>query len=165
MKNIFILICLLFGFVSLVNAEVKIGFVKVDQILKEAPQASESNKKLESEFKVRTEKLKKDIADINKQEKDFQKNSLTLSDDDKQKKQRKLQEGRIDVQRAERELREDIDLRRREEITKLQNKVTQVIETLAEREKFDLILYTGVAYAGDKVDITPLVLKELTKVK
>lgn len=165
MKNIFILICLLFGFVSLVNAEVKIGFVKVDQILKEAPQASESNKKLESEFKVRTEKLKKDIADINKQEKDFQKNSLTLSEDDKQKKQRKLQEGRIDVQRAERELREDIDLRRREEITKLQNKVTQVIETLAEREKFDLILYTGVAYAGDNVDITPLILKELTKVK
>lgn len=165
MKNIFILICLLFGFVSLVNAEVKIGFVKVDQILKEAPQASESNKKLESEFKVRTEKLKKDIADINKQEKDFQKNSLTLSDDDKQKKQRKLQEGRIDVQRAERELREDIDLRRREEITKLQNKVTQVIGTLAEREKFDLILYTGVAYAGDKVDITPLVLKELAKAK
>jgi len=28
-----------------------------------------------------------------------------------------------------------------------------------------LILYTGVAYAGDKVDITPLILKELAVIK
>jgi outer membrane protein len=72
---------------------------------------------------------------------------------------------RIDIQRSERELREDIDLRRREEINKLQVKVTQVIETLAEKEKYDVILYTGVAYASDKVDMTPLVLKALTDLK
>ncbi len=165
MKKIFLVLFLFFCFIGLSNAEVKIGFVKVDQILKDAPQAAASNKKLESEFKARTEKLKKDISDLNKQEKDFQKNSLTLSEIDKEKKQKKLQEQRIEIQRNERELREDIDLRRREEITNLQNKVTKVIETLADREKFDLILYTGVAYAGDKVDITPLVLKELTAIK
>ena len=164
MKKIF-LILMIFGFISFANAEVKIGFVKVDQILKEAPQAAESNKKLETEFKTRTEKLKKDISDLNKQEKDFQKNSLTLSDSEKEKQQRKLQNSRIEIQRAERELREDIDLRRREEITKLQAKITSVIETLSQKEKFDLILYTGVAYASDKIDITPLVLKELGNLK
>jgi len=79
----------------------------------------------------------------------------------KVKSKKKLQDIRIDIQRSERELREDIDLRRREEITKLQNKVTKVIEILAEREKYDLIFYTGVAYASDKVDMTSLVLKEL----
>jgi outer membrane protein len=83
----------------------------------------------------------------------------------KKKKQRSLSQLRIDIQRTERELREDIDLRRREEITKLQNKVTKVIEILAEREKYDLILYTGVAYASDKVDMTSLVLKELGSLK
>ena len=59
-----------FVFLILCNsayAELKIGFVKVDQILKEAPQASISNKKLETEFKVRTEKLKKDIELKNKE--------------------------------------------------------------------------------------------------
>jgi len=84
-----------------------------------------------------------------------------MGDEEKSKKQKKLQDIRIDIQRSERELREDIDLRRREEITKLQNKVTKVIEILAEREKYDLIFYTGVAYASDKVDMTSLVLKEL----
>jgi len=86
-----------------------------------------------------------------------------MSDSEKEKMQKKLQNQRIDIQRSERELREDIDLRRREEITKLQSKVTKVIEIVAEREKFDLILYTGVAYASEKVDITKLILNELAK--
>jgi len=162
MKKFFIFL-ILFGYISFALAELKIGFVKVDVILKDAPQAAESNKKLETEFKVKTEKLKNDISDLNKKEKDFQKNNLAMSDSEKEKMQKKLQNQRIDIQRSERELREDIDLRRREEITKLQSKVTKVIEIVAEREKFDLILYTGVAYASEKVDITKLILNELAK--
>jgi len=165
MKKFFIVALLTFFTSSYAIAENKIGFVKVDQILKDAPQAAESNKKLEGEFKTRTEKLKKQISDLNDKEKDFKKNSLALSDSDKEKTLKKLQESRIDIQRSERELREDIDLRRREEITKLQNKVTEVIELIAKRDKYDLILYTGVAYASDKIDMTPLVLKELGNLK
>ena len=74
-------------------------------------------------------------------------------------------DSRIDIQRSERELREDIDLRRREEISKLQNKVTEAIELIAQRDKYDLILYTGVAYASDKIDMTAIVLKELGNIK
>jgi outer membrane protein len=165
MKNTLLILILFFSFISASQAELKVGFVRVDQILKDAPQAEQSNKKLETEFKVRTEKLKKEIEDLNSKEKAYKKESLALSDEEKQKKQKKIQEQRIDIQRTERELREDIDLRRREEITKLQSKVTQVIETLAEKEKYDLILYTGVAFASDKVDMTPLVLKELGNLK
>jgi len=86
-----------------------------------------------------------------------------MSESDSEKKQRLLQQTRIDLQRSERELREDIDLRRREEITKLQNKVTSVIEDLGTKEKYDLILYTGVAYASDAVNITPKILEALSK--
>ena len=158
-KLLIILFC--FSFITLSHAELKLGFVKVDEILRDAPQASESNKKLEKEFKARTEKLKKDIEALNNQEKDFSKNSLTMSDKDKEKTQRKLQQNKIDIQRSERELREDIDLRRREEINKLQNEVTKVIQKIAEEEKFDLIFYTGVAYASDQVNVTENVLKAL----
>ena len=165
MKKIVFIVLIFFSFVSISYAEIKVGFVKVDQILKDAPQAAESNKKLEAEFKVRTEKLKKEISDLNEKEKKFKKENLTLSDKEKEKTQKSLQQFRIDVQRTERELREDIDLRRREEITKLQSKVTQVIELLADKEKYDLILYTGVAYASDKVDMTSLVIKELGSLK
>ena len=165
MKNTLLILILFFSFISASQAELKVGFVRVDQILKDAPQAEQSNKKLETEFKVRTEKLKKEIEDLNSKEKAYKKESLAMSDEDKQKKQKKIQEQRIDIQRSERELREDIDLRRREEITKLQSKVTQVIESLADKQKYDLILYTGVAFASDKVDMTSLVLKELGNLK
>ncbi len=40
-----------FIFFTYCYAELKVGFVKVDEILKDAPQAAESNKKLEAEFK------------------------------------------------------------------------------------------------------------------
>ena len=165
MKKLILVFIMFFSFIGNINAELKIGFVKVDQILKEAPQAAQSNKKLETEFKMRTDKLKKEIESLNNSEQDFQKNSLTMSDEQKNQKQKKLQQMRIELQRTERELREDIDLRRREEINKLQTKVTKAIEVLAESEKFDLILYTGVAYAGDKIDITPKVLKTLGDIK
>ena len=163
MKKNILSLFLLVTFSLNVFAELKVGFVRVDEILKNAPQAAESNKKLEAEFKTRTAKLKKDIEALNKNEQQFKKDSLTIPDDEKEKKQRKLQNSRIDIQRTERELREDIDIRRRDEINQLQVKVTEVIEKLAERDKFDLILYTGVAYASDKVNITDLVLKELSK--
>jgi len=165
MKRFLLFVVLFLSLMSSSYAELKIGFVKVDQILKDAPQATESNKKLESEFKTRTEKLKKEISDLNKKEQNYKKESITMSDADKEKKQKQLQQVRIDLQRTERELREDIDLRRREEINKLQNKVTEVIELLAKKEKYDLILYTGVAYASDNVDMTPLVLKALADLK
>jgi len=165
MKKFFLVLFLFLSLSGNLFAETKIGFVKVDQILKDAPQAAESNKKLETEFKARTEKLKKQISDLNNDEKNYQKNSLTMDDKQKEKTQKKLQQNRIDIQRSERELREDIDLRRREEINKLQNQVTKVIESLAEKEKYDLILYTGVAYASDKIDMTPAVLKALGNLK
>jgi outer membrane protein len=165
MKNLLLIFTAvtLSGFFNPAFAEIKIGFVQVDKILKEAPQTQASNKRLEKEFKSKTESLKKMIQGIQKDEKDFAKNSLTLSDSEKDKTSRKLQQDKIDAQRTERELREDIDLRRREEINTLQAKVNETIEKLAKENKYDLIVYQGVAYASPAIDITDLVIKSLGK--
>ena len=60
MKKIFLTI-LLAMFIGTTYAELKIGFVQINQILKQAPQTAISNKKLEKEFKAKTDKLKKSI--------------------------------------------------------------------------------------------------------
>ena len=143
----------------------KIGYVVVEKILKEAPQTAASNKKLEKEFKSRTDGLQKKVKAIQKQEKDFKKNSVTMSTSDRQKAQKKIQNAKIEIQRIERELREDIDIRRREEIGKLQQQINKSIEELAEKEKYDLILYQGVAYASKGIDITDDLIKALGKAK
>ena len=156
-------IFLLFPFT--IYAEIKIGYVVVEKVLKDAPQTASSNKKLEKEFKSRTDDLQKKVKAIQAQEKDFKKNSLTMTDSDKQKAQKKIQNSKIDVQRIERELREDIDIRRREEIGKLQEQINKSIEELAKKEKYDLILYQGVAYASKGIDITNDLIKALGKAK
>jgi len=148
-----------------VLAEIKIGYVVVEKVLKEAPQTTVSNKKLEKEFKSRTDGLQKKVKGIQKQEKDYKKNSVTMSESERQKAQKKMQNAKIDIQRIERELREDIDIRRREEIGKLQQQINKSIEDLAKKEKYDLILYQGVAYASKGIDITNDLIKSLGKSK
>ncbi len=143
----------------------KIGYVVVEKILKEAPQTATSNKKLEKEFKSRTDGLQKKVKSIQKQEKDFNKNSVTMSAADRQKAQKKIQNSKIEIQRIERELREDIDIRRREEIGALQQKINEAIEEMAKKDKYDLILYQGVAYASKEIDITDKLIKVLSKTK
>ena len=139
----------------------KIGYVVVEKVLKDAPQTAASNKKLEKEFKSRTDGLQKKVKAIQKQEKDFNKNSVTMAAADRQKAQKKIQNSKIEIQRIERELREDIDIRRREEIGKLQQKINEAIEEMAKTDKYDLILYQGVAYASKKIDITDKLIKVL----
>ena len=143
----------------------KIGYVVVEKVLKEAPQTAASNKKLEKEFKSRTDGLQIKVKEIQKQEKDFNKNSVTMAAADRQKTQKKIQNLKIEIQRIERELREDIDIRRREEIGKLQQKINEAIEEMAKTENYDLILYQGVAYASEEIDITDKLIKVLGKTK
>jgi outer membrane protein len=62
-------------------------------------------------------------------------------------------------------VREDIDLRRKEEIKNVQSLVNVAVEKVAKEQGYDLILYQGVAYAGKKVDITDIVIKALGSLK
>ena len=161
MKNLLISILLILFSAVTFSAEIKIGIVDVNKILKEAPQTISANKKLEKEFGSRTEKLKAKIQALQGDEKKYQKEALTLSDDQKDKTEKSLQQRRIEIQRLERELREDMDLRRREEIGDLQEKINQTIDKIAADEKYDLILYNGIAFASENVDITRQIIKSL----
>ena len=165
MKKYLVLIILVILNINFAYAEVKIGFVEVQKILKNAPQTVAANKKLEKEFTKRTARLKKVVKSIKDKESAFRKNSMTMSDDERSKKQKEIQALKIDAQRTEREVREDIDLRRREEIAKVQAQVNVAVEKVAKEQGYDLVLYQGVAYAGKKVDITNTVIKALGKIK
>ena len=164
MKKIFLTIFLIMS-INTSYAEIKIGFVRIDEILKQAPQTAISNKKLEKEFKAKTDKLKKSIVLLQTKAKSLEKNALAMDESTREAKQRELQLGQIDIQRSERELKEDINLRRREEINALQGKINIAIDMFAKAEKYDLILYQGVAYTSDAVDVTKSVVKTLSSVK
>ena len=59
------------------------------------------------------------------------------------------------------ELREDLNIRRNEELGRFQRRISETVQELAKAQKFDLILIDGVMFVSDKVDITNQVLDRL----
>jgi outer membrane protein len=65
-----------------------------------------------------------------------------------------------DLQRMQREFREDLNLRKNEELAQVLERANKVIQEIAEKEKYDLILQEAV-YRSPRIDITDKVLKAL----
>lgn len=143
--------------------DVKLAYVNVEQILKDAPQSAESQKKLEREFSPRQQDLEKMAKQLKDRETSLEKDSLTMSESDRQNKERDLSNMKIEFQRKQRELREDANLRRNEEVGALQERINKAVTAVAESEGYDLVIYGGVAYSSKKADITDKVLKSLGK--
>jgi len=148
---------------NLSAAELKVGYVQVDKILQDAPQTAESGKKLEREFSPRSQELERLAKQIKDLETVLDKDGLTIAEADRRNKERDIQNLKTEFQRKQRELREDISLRKNEELGVLQDKVNKAVQAVAETEGYDLVVYGGVAFASKKIDITDKVLKGLGK--
>jgi len=139
----------------------KIGFVNTERLFREAAPAKRAQQKLEREFAARDA----DIQKLSKQVRDLQtaveRDGATMSETDRRNKERDLANLSRDLQRSQREFREDLNLRRNEELASVQERANRVIQQIAEAEKFDLILQDPVVYASQKIDITEKVIKAL----
>ena len=141
-------------------AETKIGFVNTEKLLREAPLSVAAQKKLEREFATRDQELQK----LAKQARDLQaqldKDGVTMSDSERKTKERDLGNLNRDLQRQGREFREDLNLRRNEELGQIQERARKAIQEIARAEKFDLIVEQAV-FVDPKSDITDRVMKAL----
>jgi outer membrane protein len=141
-------------------AQTKIGFVNQERILRESAAAKRTLAKLQKEFAPR----EAEVARMEKQGRELelllQKEDVTLTDADRVAKTKQLAQVQRDFQRMARELREDQNLRRNEELVSLQERANKVINEIAEKEKFDLIVQEAV-FASARIDITDKVIKAL----
>ena len=141
-------------------AELKIGFVNTERVFREAAPAKRAQQKLEREFAARNSELAK----VEKQGRDLQseleRENVTMTEAQRREKERQLADISRNLQRMQREIREDLNLRRNEELASVQERATRVINQIAEQEKFDLILQEAV-FASGKIDITDKVIKAL----
>ncbi|MGA9163174.1 MAG: OmpH family outer membrane protein [Thiobacillus sp.] len=141
-------------------ADTKIGFVNTEKLLREAPLSVAAQKKLEREFATRQQDLQK----LAKQARDLQaqldKDGVTMSDSERKAKERDLGNQSRELQRSEREFREDLNLRRNEELGQIQERARKAIQEIAKAEKFDLIVEQAV-FVDPKLDITDRVMKTL----
>lgn len=142
--------------------DTKIGFVNTDRIFRESQLAIRAQKKLEREFSNREQEIQKQIKQARDLQTFLEKEGLTLSEADRAKRERDLANLNRDIQRAQREFREDLNQRKNEEFATVHERARKAIIELAEREKFDLIL-ENVVYASGRVDITDRVIRTLDR--
>ena len=142
------------------QTQLKIGFVNTERVFREAPAAKRAQQKLEKEFAARNAELSR----IEKQGRDMQaeleRDNVTMTEAVRREKERQLADVSRNFQRLQREIREDLNLRRNEELASVQEQATRVINQIAADEKFDLILQEAV-FASGRIDITDKVIKAL----
>jgi outer membrane protein len=141
-------------------AELKVGFVNTERVFREAAPAKRAQQKLEREFAARNA----DLAKLEKQGRDLQaeldRDTVTMADSVRRDKERQLADISRTFQRLQREIREDLNLRRNEELASVQERATRVINQIAEQEKFDLVVQEAV-FASSRIDITEKVIRAL----
>ncbi len=142
----------------------KVGVVDTERVLRESVPAMSAEKKIEKEFSARDA----DIKALAKQAKELQttleKDNNKLTDAEHRNKERELTSMNVNLQRMQREFREDLNLRKNEELAIVLDKANKAIQLIAATEKFDLILQEAV-YRNPKIDITDKVIKFLANEK
>jgi outer membrane protein len=147
------------GFVA-VAQDLKIGFVSTERVFREAAPAVEALKRLEKEFAPREAEIK-DVTDKAAQIKQkLEKEGMTMSASDRRDTESELGRLTRERQRLEREFREELNLRKNEELAAVLQRANKVIQEIAEKDKYDLILQEAV-YRSPRVDITDKVIEAL----
>ncbi len=146
---------------SVVQAqELKIGYVNGERVLREAAPAKAAQAKLEAEFSKRDKELNDVAARLKTASDKLEKEAPTLSEAERNRRQRELVEQDRDFQRKRRELQEDLAQRKNEELAAVLERSNKVIKTIFDTEKYDLILQDAVFFSP-RVDITQKVIDRL----
>jgi len=167
MKLIFksVVAVLMLSVITMIQAnDFRIGVVDTERILRESAPAVQAEKKIEKEFESRDMEMKKMSKQVKEIQAYFDKESMALVDAEHRSKERELANLNVNLQRMQREFREDLNLRKNEELALVLARANKAIKAIAENEKFDLVLQEAV-YRNPKIDITDKVLQYLSEEK
>ncbi len=144
--------------------EFRIGFVNTERIFREANTAKAAQAKLETEFSKREAEIVASGNTLKTAVERYERERPTLSESQRGTRERALAEQERDVQRKRREFQEDLNARKNEELQAVLERANRMVRTVAEAEKYDLVLQEAV-YIAPKHDITEKVIAALNAAK
>ena len=143
------------------HAQTKIAVVNWQQLLEEAPQAKSAMAALQDEFQPRQKEIVQQQKDLKAKEDKLQRDGAVMAENERRNAEKDLREGQRELARKQNEWVEDLNLRRNEEIGKVQRSLQQEVQAFAKTSGFDLIIGDGVLYRNESLDITAQVLTAL----
>ena len=143
------------------HAEIKIAVVDYGKLMEESPQAKSVSDALKSEFTPRQRDLQAQQASVKSKEDRLQKDSATMTQDQRARADKELRDGAREFSRKQSELQDDFNARKTEEMSRLQKILIDEVRTYAKAQGFDLVIADGVIYSTPTLDITPAILTVL----
>ncbi|VAW50983.1 Outer membrane protein H precursor [hydrothermal vent metagenome] len=160
MKKLVVNLILLSSLISanVIAAGLKIGVVSVERLLTEAPQIDAVNTSMLDRFGPQRDELKKAETEITKMQENYKRNELVMTEDKLNDLKNKIITKIQMLKQKEGMLSQEVGNVRNQELAVLQQQVRGIIDDIAKKEKYDLVLSEGVAFADPKLDITDKVL-------
>lgn len=141
----------------------RVGVIDMRTIISSSPQAKAVSDKLKTEFKAREDQMIAAEKSLKDKSEKLQRNGAVMSEAEKSKLEKEVVTAQRDIQRMQAEYREDATLRQQEEMKKLIEKINIVVQDVAKKEKFDLIIHAEAApYATSQINITDKVIKAIS---
>ena len=142
-------------------AELKIGVVNFARLLDESPQAQNAMQSLQDEFAPRQREIVARQTELRTREESLQKDRDVMAEAERRNAERDLRDGQRELARRQNEYIEDLDLRRNEELGRLQRSLVEEVQAYARTAGYDLIVGDNVLFASEAVDITSQILSGL----
>ena len=154
---------LLIGAPVLAADSVKIGYVDVRAVVLESKSGQQHKVEMEKFVKDKQAVLKKEEEKLKTLQQTLEKEMLTLTEAQKQDKQRGFQEKVQAFQKSAQDAERDLRQKDTEYTNKSLEEIRKVIAEVAKEEKTGLVLgktEMSVLYAEDGMDLTPKVIKK-----
>ncbi|MGL5360772.1 MAG: OmpH family outer membrane protein [Shewanella sp.] len=143
-----------------------IAVVDMGAVFEQLPQREQISQSLKSEFGDRMAEVQKMQDEMRSMMEKQQRDGALMNDTQKTELSRKFEALKSDYQLKGKALDEDLRRRQGEEQNKLLVKVQKAINTIAEKEKYDLVLERrAVVYVKPNADISGKVVEALSKGK
>ena len=142
-------------------SDLKIGYVNVEVLLREAPQVDKINVKMLERFgdkKTELENLEKDIKGL---QVNYKRNELVMTDDKLEELKQSIISKVQVFKQYEAVLQQEVATMRSQEVAVLQQSIKGVIAEIAKKKKYDLILSDGVLHSNESLNITESVLDKM----
>jgi len=142
-------------------ADVKIGVVSVERILTEAPQVDAVNTSMLERFGPQRDELQKAEKEITKMQENYKRNELVMTEEKLNELKKEIIMKIQRLKQKEAQLTQEVGTVRNQELAVLQQQVRGIIDDIAKKGKYALILSEGVAFSDPKLDITDKVLDKM----
>ncbi|MFY8272635.1 OmpH family outer membrane protein [Pseudoalteromonas sp. SSDWG2] len=142
----------------------KVGIVDMQSIYQQVPQTAAIEKTLQGEFAERSQQLEKLQGDIRFEMEKFQRESTTMSEEQKTALRDKIQGMQKELAEKGRPLEQEIKARQNQELAKLQKTIIEAIEAVAKDGDYDEVKLKDATIYFNPKEVTDLSEKVVQRV-